>query len=197
MALLFQYKVLIQYWGECLLTATYVRMLSRSIGFMSPYKRLFSHNPYINHGCLYYVSTSTVKRSKFDPKATPCVFIEYPTSQKAYKILNLLTNKIIVSRDITFYENYFSFQFSSNHASTYPIKLFLPITTFLTSFDMKHIWTHILMSLLHLFLFLLLMQILLLHLIYKFYLYKFFFLIFLIFYKFFSTFSSYHHNSYS
>lgn len=40
-------------------------------------------------------------------RANPCVFIGYPFRQKAYKVLNLVTHKIHVSRDIKFFEYIF------------------------------------------------------------------------------------------
>lgn len=56
-------------------------------------------------GCLCFVSTTTVGRDKFMPKAHPCVFIGYQFGQKAYKMYNLVTKKLLVSRDVRFFEN--------------------------------------------------------------------------------------------
>lgn len=49
-------------------------------------------------------------KDKFDNRAHRCVFIGYPCSQKAYKVLDLDTRKVFVSRDVTFSEHVFPFK---------------------------------------------------------------------------------------
>ncbi|XP_015165957.1 uncharacterized protein [Solanum tuberosum] len=41
-------------------------------------------------------------RDKFDPKATPHIFIGYPFATKGYKVLSLATKRLHVSRDVVF-----------------------------------------------------------------------------------------------
>ena len=112
------------------------RMPLKSINQSLPYKRLFGQKPYLQHlkcyGCLCFASTLSNNRTKFDARARPCAFLGYPPHQKAYKVLDLLTNKIHISRDVVFHEQHFPFH---HHTSTSELAfmpfhdIFLPNTT--------------------------------------------------------------------
>lgn len=91
-----------------------------SLGNMSPHEKLFGIT---NHhlrafGCLCYTYTLKEGRTKFQPQVDPCVFLDYPYSQKAYKLYNLNTKKIIISRDDIFHEHHFPFHFKDKSPST-------------------------------------------------------------------------------
>ena len=141
-ALFFQSKLPISYWNECVLTATHLinRTPLKSINNISPYEKLYGKSPSLHHlrvfGCLCYVSTLKQNRSKFDPKADSCVFIGYPPNQKAYKVLNLNTFKVHITRDVTFHKKHFPFHFSQSPStpSTSLFQIFLPSTTTNSSF---------------------------------------------------------------
>ena len=101
----------------------------------SPYEILHNSPPVLDHiktfGCLCYVSTSKVQRSKFDPRSDPCVFIGYSLTQKGYKILNLTTKRIYVNRDVVFHEKHFPYHYnlSKSSPSAQPFQFFLPVDT--------------------------------------------------------------------
>ncbi|XP_075108915.1 uncharacterized protein LOC142180748 [Nicotiana tabacum] len=85
-ALLFQSKLPISYWEECLLTATYLinRFPSKVLKFKTPYELLFGMPPSYHSikvfGCLVYDCTSSPHRTKLDPKAVPYNSPIFPTN---------------------------------------------------------------------------------------------------------------------
>uniref|UniRef100_M1D8Y3 Retroelement pol polyprotein n=1 Tax=Solanum tuberosum TaxID=4113 RepID=M1D8Y3_SOLTU len=114
-ALLFQSKMPMRYWGECVLTATYLinRLPTKLLQNKSPYELLYHKKPTYSHlrsfGCLCFPTTLKTHKDKFEPRTTPHIFIGYPFNTKGYKVLNLATKRIHVSRDVLFHETIFPF----------------------------------------------------------------------------------------
>lgn len=91
-ALFFQSNLPHSFWEECVLCAAYLinRLPLSCLQNKSPYEKLFgtipnNNNPLRAFGCLCYVSTIKPRRTKFEARGNPCVFIGYPYAQKAYK----------------------------------------------------------------------------------------------------------------
>lgn len=93
----------------------------------SPYERLTGKQPeyesLIAFGCICYVSTSSKHKLKFDPRARACVFLGYPSGYKGYKLLDIETHSVSISRHVLFHEDIFPFVLSSLNDN---VKSFFP-----------------------------------------------------------------------
>ncbi|CAJ2666495.1 unnamed protein product [Trifolium pratense] len=115
-AILFQNKVPKKYWGEAVLTASYLinRLPSSVLASKTPMEVLSSFYPDVStscnlipriFGCKSFVHIHSDGRGKLDPRALKCVFIGYSSTQKGYKCYHPPSHKFFVSRDVTFHEH--------------------------------------------------------------------------------------------
>ncbi|CAA7015065.1 unnamed protein product [Microthlaspi erraticum] len=126
-SLMFQAHVPLEYWGDCVLMAVFLinRLPTPLLKDRSPFQVLTSKKPDYTglrvFGCLAYSSTSPKQRHKFQPRSKPCVFLGYPSGYKGYKLLDLETNSVHISRNVVFYEEIFPF---SDGQSSFPLEFF-------------------------------------------------------------------------
>ncbi|KAJ0038876.1 hypothetical protein Pint_22055 [Pistacia integerrima] len=125
-ALLFQAGLPLIYWNESILTTTYIinRLPTPLLDNKTPYELLFHKPPKYAHmrifGSLCFVSTFSHNRKKFDPRGRACIFLGYPFGTKGYKLLDIKTSTIFISRDVSFHEFIFPFQTTNLPVSTNP-----------------------------------------------------------------------------
>nr|KAJ0198242.1 hypothetical protein LSAT_V11C700347490 [Lactuca sativa] len=107
-ALMFQGSLPKNLWGECIEAATYIinRLPSKVIHHKSPYEIIFGNE---NHGMSCLLPQYGDRGDKFEPKGRPGVFIGYPVGTKGYKVYDVEHGKIVVSRDIQFFEKVFPY----------------------------------------------------------------------------------------
>ena len=115
-ALRFQANLPLKFLGDCVLIATYLinRLPSPLLHDFTPYEKLLGHPPSYGHlksfGCLWYASTLSRNRIKFDPRAKARIFLGYPFGTKGYKLYDLATKSSFLSRDVIFKESIFPFK---------------------------------------------------------------------------------------
>jgi hypothetical protein len=114
-SLLFQASMPPSYWVEALNTATVLFNIlpTKTLGFITPQFALHGVLPSYDHlrvfGCACYPNLAAAAANKLAPRSTLCVFIGYSPHHKGYCCLDLSTNRVIVSRHVSFNETRFSF----------------------------------------------------------------------------------------
>lgn len=85
---------------------------------------LYNRKPTYFHlrsfSCLCFSTTPKIHKDKFEPKTTSHVLVVYPYDSKRYKVLNLATKKIHVSRDVIFHKNNIPFGMLPDASSAFP-----------------------------------------------------------------------------
>ena len=74
-------------------------------------------------GCLCFATITRPHKNKFAPRSTKCIFLGLSPSQKGYRIYDLSTHTIFVSRDVKVHENIFPFNTISSPSTSLPIPI--------------------------------------------------------------------------
>ncbi|KAK4408868.1 putative mitochondrial protein [Sesamum angolense] len=99
------------FWAEAVYTAVYLlnRCPTKAVQNMTPIEAWSGKKPSAKHlrvfGSICYVHIPTEKRHKLGEKTEKGIFLGYNTQSKGYRIYNLKTKKLIISRDVEFDED--------------------------------------------------------------------------------------------
>ncbi|KAJ9556522.1 hypothetical protein OSB04_011136 [Centaurea solstitialis] len=100
---------------EALLSSvlTFNLLPSTTIQYKTPFEVLFGFFPTYSHlrvfGCLCYPNTSPTSAHKLAPRSSACVYLGPSTDHRGYRCLDLITQKVIISRHVNFDETHFPF----------------------------------------------------------------------------------------
>ncbi|KAL0303101.1 UNVERIFIED_CONTAM: Retrovirus-related Pol polyprotein from transposon RE1 [Sesamum radiatum] len=72
---------------------------------------------------LCYVTNTSLSKTKFQLRAQKCIFIVYAITKKAYKLYDLISHQVVISRDVVFHEHIFPF------ATIPPVTTSVPLPT--------------------------------------------------------------------
>ena len=95
--------------------ATYLRNIlpTKTLGFATLHSALHRVPPTYDHlrvfGCACYSNLTATAAHKLAPRSTLCVFLGYSTHHKGYSCLDRSTNRVIISRHVSFDEGTFPF----------------------------------------------------------------------------------------
>lgn len=95
------------FWGEALTTAAYIinKTSSSAIMFKAPdeiwFDKPVSYGYLKPFGCLAFAHK---RGDELEPRADRCVLLGYPNNTKGYRLWNMNTKKVTVSRDVVFME---------------------------------------------------------------------------------------------
>ncbi|XP_058005394.1 retrovirus-related Pol polyprotein from transposon RE1 [Hevea brasiliensis] len=115
-ALLFQSNLPQKFWGHTILHATYIinRLPTAVLNWKSPYEVLHSQPPDYQilrtFECLCYGTNTKPSKAKFEPRAIKSIFLGHAMGYKAYKLMDLETQTIYMSRDVKFHEHIFPYK---------------------------------------------------------------------------------------
>lgn len=123
-ALLFHSKLSTKYWGECVLTTTYIinRLSSSVLGSITPFEKLHGSPPAYDHlksfGCLCFATTPKSRRDNFQSRLLPMFSCVIRLVKKTISCLIILVILYFFSRGVVIREHVFTY--SSSSSSIFP-----------------------------------------------------------------------------
>ena len=99
-----------EFWAEAVACAVYLsnRSPTRSVWGKMPQEAWSGRKPGTTHlrvfGSIAHVHVPDESKAKLDDKSEKFVFIDYDNNSKGYKLYNPNNGKIVISRDVIFYE---------------------------------------------------------------------------------------------
>ncbi len=108
--MIFAQRFELEFWGEAVNTTVYIknRCPTKALHSKTPQEVWSGRKPDVSHlrvfGCKALAHVLDEKRTKFESKSMPCVFLGYYEGTKAYPLMCVKTKRIIKSRDVVFIE---------------------------------------------------------------------------------------------
>ena len=99
------------FWAEAVNTTMYIqnRCYITSVTEKTPFEAFTGRKPGVKHlkvfGCLCYTHITSSLRQKWDSKAGKGVFVGYGSCEKGYRVYDLKSEKIVLSRSVIFSED--------------------------------------------------------------------------------------------
>ena len=94
------------FWAEAVYTAVYIlnRCPTKSVKDKTPIEAWNGKKPSAKHlrvfGSICYIHIPDVKRHKLEDKTIRGIFLGYSNISKGYRVYNLQTKKLVISRDV-------------------------------------------------------------------------------------------------
>ena len=98
----------ITFWAKARNTAIYILNCSftKALKGMTPLQAFFVMKLFAAYfgvfGSDCFVHVPDANRTKWDPKSHKCIFLGYSDEANDYRLYNLVTKKVLVSRDVIF-----------------------------------------------------------------------------------------------
>ncbi|GER27437.1 retroelement pol polyprotein-like [Striga asiatica] len=114
-------------WPYTLLATVHIikSLPTEVLHWKTPYEMLHgeahSYDRFKVFGSLCYAKRNIPHRRKFDPRASPCVYLGYVNGVKGFRVLDLDSNEVFISRDVIFHETEFPFQAHSTKDQSIPL----------------------------------------------------------------------------
>lgn len=101
-----------KYWAEAIATASYItnRCPTKTLKGKTPFEMWNGYKPNLSHirifGTEAMVHIPKEKRQKWDKKSKKMILIGYCDNTKGYRLLDINSDKIVISRDVIFHEKF-------------------------------------------------------------------------------------------
>lgn len=124
-SLMFQSCLPKKFWTYSLLMAIFIinRLLTQVLKWQTPFEKLFRHKPdyslFKTFDSLCYIANTKPHKTKFKSRSHKCIFLGYSPGQKGFKVFDIDTEQIHISRDIEFFESIFPFRHNQSE-NPYP-----------------------------------------------------------------------------
>ncbi|KAI5324560.1 hypothetical protein L3X38_033633 [Prunus dulcis] len=109
--LMLEKKIPFEFWAEAVNTSVYIlnRCPTKALSKKTPFEAYSGRKPGVKHlkvfGSLCYAHVPKQQRQKLDLASKRYIFLGYGSCEKGYRLFNIETEKVIVSRDVIFSEN--------------------------------------------------------------------------------------------